>query len=326
MGRRRAARCLLAAAVLAAATASCKRGGSEGSGGPSGPVAEGRALLERGELDAALARLGAAPTDPESVYYQGLVWARKAETAPLPTPPPPPSPLPRGAEAPSAPEFKPEELQALDLFERAAAARPSMAKAQLAMAQLLAPHAVRRHEQEEEAQRRPRRRGRSTPEPPPPAPPSGPDYSVERVLAAFHQAAQGDAARSTEPLEALITFAGRVGRLDDADEAYKELIDRDKENPDRLVAYGDFLLQEREDPDAAVAEYRQALIWRPEDDATRAKIAGVYIARGLRHLDKHEYALAEAQFLEARKNVTDASSAQGRIVEASLARLRSIRR
>src|SRR5262245_54545092 len=106
---------------------------------PPSPVEQGRALLEQGQLDSALARLQEAPGDPDSLYYQGVIWAKKAETAPLPTPPPLATPLPRGAEPPPPPEFKPEELSALELYQKAVAARPDHPQASLGIAQLLAP-------------------------------------------------------------------------------------------------------------------------------------------------------------------------------------------
>ena len=68
-------------------------------------VGEARSLLERGQVDQALEKLAQSPTDPDSLYYQGVAWAKKAESAPLPTPPPLASPLPKGALPPPAPEF-----------------------------------------------------------------------------------------------------------------------------------------------------------------------------------------------------------------------------
>ena len=121
----RAACLLLLSVTLAAA---CTKDAAEPSAAPApiGPVAEGRTLLEQGQLDAALARLQDAAGDPEGIYLQGRVWAKKAETAPLPTPPPVESPLPRGATPPGAPEFKDEEIRALAAYEKAIAARPEL--------------------------------------------------------------------------------------------------------------------------------------------------------------------------------------------------------
>src|SRR5439155_9836892 len=108
-----------------------------------------------------------------------------AETAPLPTPPPPPSPLARGAEPPAAPEFKPEEIQAVSLFEKAIAAQPDDPRPHLALAELLAPHAIHRREVEEQAawRKKPvRGKAKATPPPAPTPDPSGIDYGVERVV------------------------------------------------------------------------------------------------------------------------------------------------
>jgi hypothetical protein len=113
-----------------------------GSGGADGTlsssVREGKSLLESGQLDAALAELQKSPDDPDSLYYQGRVWAKKAESAPLPTPPPPPCPR-RGMAAAAGAEFKPEEIQAAQLCERAIAAKPDNAAAHLALSQLPGP-------------------------------------------------------------------------------------------------------------------------------------------------------------------------------------------
>jgi hypothetical protein len=76
---------------------------------------------------------------------------------------------------------------------------------------------------------------------------------------------------------------------------------------------------------AAVDQYRQALIWRPDDDETRGKIADVFIAQGIAHYQKQEYAVAEARFAEADKYVTDRTTPRGIKIQDYLGRLRSIR-
>src|SRR2546430_12366933 len=101
--------------VLVAVCAACQRQPS--AGGPRGPVEEGRVLLEQGQLDAALAKLAQVPADADSLYYQGLVWVRRAAAAPALTAPPAASPAPRGAASPAPPQLKPEEGQGLGPFE-----------------------------------------------------------------------------------------------------------------------------------------------------------------------------------------------------------------
>lgn len=319
------ARSLLALVVVAAA---CGRQQEQAApvrrAAPAAtPVQQGQALFEQGQLDAALAKLQEAPTDSESLFWQGAVWARKAESAPLPTPPPPPSPMPRGAEAPAAPEFKPEELTALELFEKAVAAQPDLARAHLAIAELLAPHAVRWQEQQEAAAKKAPRKGKAAPTAPTPA--SGPDYRPERVVQAYQMALQYDPS-SKGGAESFVKFCLRVRRLDDADAALRELIKRDKENPAPLTRYGDFLLNDKKDPESAIEQYRQALIWRPDDDETRGKMADIYIAMGIQHFNQKEYAIAEARFHEAEKYVTDKNSPRGLKIQDHLSRLRTIRR
>src|SRR5262249_22566097 len=150
-------------------------------------VAEGRALLERGQLDQALEKLAQSPGDPDALYYQGVAWAKRAESAPLPTPPPLASPVPRGAPPPPAPEVQAEELQALQCFEKAVAAQPAHAQAHLALAQLLAPHAIHAHDSDEARRRVPRKKG-AAPEPAQGLVSQGEDFSPDRVIRAFQMA------------------------------------------------------------------------------------------------------------------------------------------
>jgi tetratricopeptide (TPR) repeat protein len=277
-----------------------------------GPVAEGRALLEQGQPDAALARLQEAPDDPEGLALQGRAWARKAESAPLPTPPPVTGELPRGVSAPAAPQFKPEELQALAAYEKAAAARADLGAAHLGIAELLAPHAIRRYDRQREAsaaRTAPRRRRGKAPEPAPAAAEGdaqGVDYGVERVVRAYEFAARsGDAGR--EGADGLIAFGIRVGRLDAAESGFRHLLEKVKENPEPLIRYGNFLVEQKKDGEAAIEQYRQALIWKPDDEETRLRIASIYLARGKEHFDSQQFAVAEAEFKQAAKWVAPGS-------------------
>ena len=323
----------LAVVVVAALLGSvaCDRAAKLGSGGErstaaagGSALAEARTLLEQGQLEAALAKLQDAPGGPDRDYTEGAVWAKKAETAPLPTPPAPS--LPRGAEPLRAARFKPEELKALDFFEKAVAARPDHPQANLAIAELLAPYAMRQFDVAEGSRRAVRGKRGSRSAPVPATRVAGePDFSPERVVNAYRMAAVGDAAAKA-PVEALISFAGRVGRMQDVDSALQEMVKRDRESAEPLVRYGDFLLSQKQDATGAVTQYRQALIWRADDDATRAKIADIYISMGARSYANQQYAVAETQFLEAQKYVTDKSSPQGQKVQEHLSRLGAIRR
>jgi hypothetical protein len=308
---------VLALAVLAAA---CERPAASRATpappAPRHPTDEARELIEAGQPDAALAKLAELPGDADALHYQAVAWAKKAESAPLPTPPPGSS---------DAPEFKPEELTALDFYEKALAASPGDGRAQLGVAELLAPHAIRWQERVDAAQRGATRRNRRAAAPAAPAlPPGVPDYTTARVLAAYRAALTGDRG-SKQAAESMARFCLRVGRLDEADAALRELIQRDMENPENLVRYGDFLANERKDGQAAVDQYRQALIWKPDDDATRGKIADIFIAQGIAHYQKEEYAVAEARLLEADKYLTDRNSPSAFKIQDYLARLRSIR-
>jgi tetratricopeptide (TPR) repeat protein len=296
--------------VALAASAACTKDAAEPTAAPApvGPVAEGRSLLEQGRLDDALARLGDAAGDAEGLYLQGRVWAKKAETAPLPTPPPVASPLPRGAVAPAAPEFKDEELRALDAYQKAIAARADLGEAHLALAELLAPHAVRHLDRQRSAPAaRPRRRGGPEPTPMPAGTNSGGvEFGADRIVAEYQAAARSpQVARAAA--DGLIAFGTRAGRVDAAEAGFRQLLELVKEKPEPFIQYGNFLLEHKGDGDAAIEQYRQALIWKADDEATRLRIADIYLARGAEHFGKQHFALADEAFKQAAKWVAPGS-------------------
>jgi len=280
----RAALCGLLLAVACGREEQAKAPSSAPERPASTPYDEARRLLERGQADAALAALQSAPAGAESYYLQGAAWAKKAETAPLPTPPPAPSPLPRGYIPPSAPEFKEAELQALSLLERAVADEANHARAHQAIADLLAPHAVRRAEMSKAAPARSRGK-RDKPEAPPPvAPTEGPEASADRVIREYRLAMTADPAGKA-PVEALIVFCDRTDRAVEAEAAFEELLKREREKPEPYVRYGDFL-KARHNFEGAIGQYRQALMWKADDEDTKAKIGEIYIAMAQEHLGR----------------------------------------
>lgn len=283
--------------------------GHESSSGAigAGPLAQGQALLDQGQVDAALKEFEKVPT-ADGFYSQGLAWIKKAESAPLPLP---------GAVGEAGTDlsgYKPEELQAISFLEKALALQEHHAKASLALAEVLAPHAIQRHTIETS---RPAR-GRTASSPSRPA-----DDSVTRVIAAYRRAVDG--ATAPTALERLIHFATRVGDLEAVDLAYQEWIRREPEQPDLRARYGDFLRNEKKDADSAIETYRQVLIWRPEDDVTRTKIAQIYVELGSAHLSRQEYATAESRFREAQKYITDGDSDVAATLARQQARLAGIR-
>jgi tetratricopeptide (TPR) repeat protein len=219
--------------------------------------------------------------------------------------------LPKGVAPPASPEFKREELQALGLFERAVAARPDMGAAHLAIAELLAPHAIRRYDRQREAASRPaggRRRGKvpAAPTAVPEGDAEGVDYGVERIVRAYEFAASSDES-GRAAADGLIAFGTRVGRLDAAEAGFRHLLERVKENAEPLIRYGDFLLEQKKDGAAAIEQYRQALIWKPDDEPTRRRIASIYLARGVEHFNIQQFAVADAEFKQAAKWVAPGS-------------------
>jgi len=293
----RAGRLALAALVLLGAPG-CRRDAPAPGG--SDPLVESRALVDERRFDDAIARLGES-NDPEALYLLGRAWAGKAQAAPVPTPAP-------GSAVPAGSALKPEEEQALAFYERATAARPDHAGAHLATARLLAPHALVGAGA---------RAGGA---------PVGAraDTSVDRVLRSFGDAIQADPA-GIVAVEEMIRFAVAAGRASAAEGGFQELVRRRREDPEVLVRYGDFLAGPAGNPDGALARYAQALIWRPDDTATRLKMADIHLAAASALLAKLQYAAAEARLRDARRFVVDPASPQAARLRELEGRIRDIR-
>jgi len=295
----RAGRLALAALVLLGAPG-CRRDAPAPGG--SDPLVESRALVDERRFDDAIARLGES-NDPEALYLLGRAWAGKAQAAPVPTPDPG-----SGSAAPAGSALKPEEERALGYYERATAARPDHAGAHLATARLLAPHAL--------VGAGARARG---------APVGATaDTSVDRVLRSFGDAIQADPA-GIVAVEEMIRFALAAGRASAAEGGFQELVRRRREDPEVLVRYGDFLAGPAGNADGALARYAQALIWRPDDTATRLKMADIHLAAASALLAKLQYAAAEARLRDARRFVVDPASPQAARLRELEGRIRDIR-
>ncbi len=252
-------------------------------------------LIAQGDVDGALARLQAADqADGEVLYLEGLAWARKAEGA---------------SAADGSHGLKPEEEKALALLEKAVAARPELAAAHVAIADLLGPHALRR-EASERALASGRARGSSGRRKDDPSASAPVGLGIDRVLQAYRRGAQADPV-SRSIVEAWIDFARKAGRLEEADAGFKQLLLRDKENAAPFVRYGDFLVEDRKDEAGAINAYSQALIWQPKLEDARAKIADIYLAQSAAHFDRKEYATAAARLADARRYVSSAATPQG---------------
>jgi hypothetical protein len=283
------------------------------------PLQQAERLFEGGQLDEALGLLDAGAGEADNLALVGAIWAKKAQSAPLPTPPPP-EPGARRGSVPAAPEFKEEELTALGFLERALTAQAGHPRASLVLAQLLAPHALRRHDLREASSRNRKGRRAAAAEP---DPVSSVDFSVDRVAQAFRAAAAG--AGSGAALEALYAFAVRTDRIADAEWALEQSVQKDKENPVPLIRFGDFLAQEKKDPRAAIERYREALIWRPDDEQTLGKIADIYTSEAIELYNKSQYAVAQSRLLEAQKFVRNPNSPQGLRIKDYLSKIASIR-
>ena len=260
----------------------------------------------------------AAPVAANPLLLQAREALKRAETAPLPTPLPPPSPIPRGWKPQPAPELKPEEIEAINLLEQAAASPARHAEVHELLARTLEPHALRAHERAAAA------KGKKSPAPAPPDP--GVDVSPARVVRAYRAAIEANPASPL--IEPMIAFAGKVDDLEAMDWAYQERIRRAKEKDTVTprVAYADFLRERRRDPMAAAEQYRGALMWNANDAATRDKLADIYLTLAREHYDKREYAGADVRLKEAAKYATDPSSPQGVMLADYQKRLAAIRR
>jgi tetratricopeptide (TPR) repeat protein len=288
-------------ALLIAAVA-CSREPAGGSK-DGGALAEARSLLSERRYDEALARVGDA-ADPEAAYLAGRAWAGKAESAPVPIGAP--------GGPPAASLLKPEEERALGFYERAVAARPDFADAHVAIAELLEPHAVAS--------------AAAVPAPLPRGKPgaAAPNPLVDRVLSSYGNAMQSDLA-GTQAAEALIAFATRVGRTGEADAAFQELVGRRREDQALLVRYGDFLAGAAGKPEAALAQYAQALIWKPDDTATKLKMAEIHLAAAAAYLRDLQYVQAEARLKFAKRYAVDPASPQAKRLAELEGRVREIR-
>jgi len=286
-------RWLIPMAVLLAFA--CEQKPTEAPQAASGPLEEGKRLLEQGQLDAALARFEQVST-ADGLYYQGAVWAAKAKAAAVPG---------------SAPEaaLGEDELRAVELFDAAITQQDEHPLAHLALADLLAPHSLALYAAQKGSRR------------PVPTPEDAPDLSPDRVVQIYETAGRM-APTSPAPVERLIDFATRVERFDAANEAYRKLLVLRPERPEPLVAYGDFLVRYRKDPQSGIERYREAMIWAPDDQTIPPKIADVYLARGEELLKNGQNVAARKSFEEARKWVRDWKSEQGLKVRDYLEKLR----
>ena len=318
--RRRSAR-LIPLLLLAAACGGGTDGSAPAKDAVSPEIAEARKLLAAGRADDVLARFQ-NNASPEALLLVAQAWAKKAETAPLPTPEAVPPDSPRDF-VPVTPEFKPEELRAIEAYEKAAAALAGDPRPMAGLAAVLAPHSIRRYEAEQAPAAAPKP-AKGKPTAAPTVPPPGPDFSPARVARAYRQAAE----KSTDPqaVEAVYAFAVRAGQIEDADWALQERMRRENENPEHALRYGDFLRDVKKDPMAAIGQYRQVLIWRPDDAEAKGRVADIYLDMGNAHYQSGQYATAEARYEDARKWIPDRSSERYQRLQRETEKLRRLRR
>jgi len=115
-------------------------------------------------------------------------------------------------------------------------------------------------------------------------------------------------------------------RPDDADMAYREVLQRDKESAEPHLAYGDFLANEKKDRLKAIEQYQLALVWKPQDPTPQDRSCDVYIAWAQEHFDKSEWASADARLKDAQKFVTGLATPQALRIKELQGKLAAIRR
>jgi tetratricopeptide (TPR) repeat protein len=213
--------------------------------------------------------------------------------------------------------YRPEDKNAAILLERAIAAKPEFAAAHFALAGVLSPYAEQRHGP---ARKKPARAAAA-------AAPDDPDASPERVARAYQAAVKHDKS-SRAPIDALIKWGREMKRPDDADMAYREMLEREKEGASAHITYADFLANEKKDRVRAIEEYKLALVWTPQDavpNVPKQRIGDTYVEWAEEHFEKGEWANAAARLKDAEKWVTDPASATGqrqRVLQAKLAEIR----
>ena len=124
---------------------------------------------------------------------------------------------------------------------------------------------------------------------------------------AEYQAASRSPQVARAAADGLIAFGTRAGRLDAADAGFRQLLELVKEKPEPFIQYGNFLLEQKGDGVGAIEQYRQALIWKSDDEATRLRIADIYLGRGAEQFGKQHFALADEEFKQAAKWVAPGS-------------------
>lgn len=249
------------------------------------PIAEGKALLDQGQFDAALSKLQELPDDPVGLYYQGLIHVRRGAATPLPDV-----------------GFRDEDKLAAQCFEKAIALKPEFAGAHFGLAELLFPYTLKRQAAPPAGKRR------GGPKPPTPAP-DDPDVSPERVSRAY-QAALANDKTSKASLEALLRFAKEMKRPEAAEPVYLEMLARDKESAEPHIAYAEFLVGQKKDRLKAIEQYQLALVWKPQDPLPKDRICDIYIDWANEHFSKDENANADARIRDAQKFVAGPDTPQ----------------
>ena len=278
-GRRGGARAVTGAARPRRRRAGCRLGAGlrpRRARAAAGPLAEARALVAEGRFDDVLARVGRAPTR-SPLYLLGRAWAGKAQSAPVPTPAPGPAPSGRAPQAGGG-------ARAGGSYERAVAARPDLADAQLAIARCS-----------------PRTRSRCRGARGAAAPRRGPRPS-RRARAPQLRRRDPGRPRRHGAAEAMIALRDARRAAGEADAAFQELVRRRREDPAPARALRGLPGRRRPaKPEAALAPVRAGAHLEAGRHRHPAEDGGHPPGRGRPHLRDLQYVAAEARLRDARR-------------------------
>jgi tetratricopeptide (TPR) repeat protein len=253
-----------------------------------------RELYEAARYDEALQRIAAVvqenPGSADAFYYKGLCHLARAGEPDLRAP------------------LSEEESASLEAFERALTINPRHARSSVGVGDLY-------------SRRVPARRRRGGAEDP------ADPYTL--ALAAYEKAVTIDP-RLPEAQQRYAVFLEKTGQLEAAERAYRAAIEAaatvPELAPDYYMAYGRFLAGPADRLDEAIDQYELAKMFRQDDTRIQQEIAIVHSRRGLRHLEKQEYLLAEEALKLAEGLFPDKSIPEAQKTAEALAQLRSIRR
>ena len=253
-------------------------------------------LYESGQLQAAVDQLQTVtlsePGNADAFYYVGRCYLGLAAAS--------------SETADPDSELSPEEAQSLAAFNTALTLNPRYADAAMGIGDLYARRVPtkrrRRKSQEPEAQ--------------------------QLAREAYEKAVTIDP-KQPESQRRYAMFLERLGRVEDAEVAYKAAVNAAKVNPDiapeYYTAYGRFLASLKGRYEEAIDQLELAQMVRGEDPTLQGEIASLYSRIGQEYFEEKHYSLAEQTLTKAYQMFPDKSHPDAQKTSSTLNRLRAIR-